>query len=158
MTMKLVITSIVLCCLCLNIQAEEYFSLDMSKCKAMEDACYTVWKKDGINFDENISGMAWFDITDFDNDGVITFFPLFNIFNRTDEAISVEYGLRLYDGKKQLLIEGKATSEYNKYDEKGISYETYHPMNSADFKIAYKKIMTARYISIVYKQIYKGSD
>ena len=80
--------------------------------------------------EENFRVQAWFDIVTFADKQVTHFYPLFNVFNYTEEPSRVVIGMQLLDQDKKVLLEVKDKSTFDPTRKTEGSYETYFSVNA----------------------------
>ena len=101
--------------------------------------------------EENFRVQAWFDIVTFADKKVTYFYPLFNVFNYTQEPSQVVVGMQLLDQDKIVLLEAKGKSMFNPTRNTEGSYDTYFSVNAKP--VTAEIVKNARYLRVVFERI-----
>ncbi|MFO6424977.1 hypothetical protein [Motilimonas sp. KMU-193] len=124
--------------------AEEHIvNVDISDCT--DKPCFELIKKE-YDYSPGIKVIAHADMTDVGHPGIVTFYPLFNIYNNGDKKVSFNIGMHLLDEDRKILIGVVYGTEFlpNKSQS---DREAYRSLNA--FKLTKEQIKNTRYISII---------
>ncbi len=80
--------------------------------------------------EENIKVQAWFDVVTFADKPGPLFYPLFNVYNYSSNAINLRMGMQLLDESGQVLIEGTSKAVFQPTQNTEASYDTYLSVNA----------------------------
>lgn len=128
----------------MNVLSEEHtVDVDISDCT--DKPCFELIKKK-YDYSPEIKVIAHADMTDVGHPGVVTFYPLFNIYNNGDKKVNFNIGMHLLDADRKRLIGVIYGTEFlpNKSQS---DREAYRSLNA--FKLTKEQIKNTRYISIL---------
>jgi hypothetical protein len=121
--------------------------IDIAEC--MEKDCFA---RDVHVFipEENIEVQAWFDVVTFDHNPKLLFFPLFNVYNRTQSPIEVSIGMLLLDKDKSKLLEIIGIKAFNPTETTEPNSDTFLSINAEPLTV--EIIRNTKYLRVMYRR------
>ncbi len=118
-------------------------AVDISDCT--DKPCFELLKKE-YEYSPDIRVIAHADMTDVGHPGIVTFYPLFNIYNNGDKKVNFNIGMQLLDTERNILNGVIYGTEFlpNKSQS---DREAYRSLNA--FKLTKEQIVNTKYINII---------